>query len=160
MAEQLDLDEHVDGAVVGAPGAALVAREIFHVHGQAGFTAAGLLLAGERGLLHATDAEEAPLVVGDGFDEESLGLGVRGPLVVESGEEVLEGGFIFVRKHDVLGGEAVFEAVLRDALFAFRRLRAGGLLSVEAVGLNLFVGCHDASDGSGRLQQGGMIGSL
>ena len=30
------------------------------------------------------------------------------------------------------------------------RLRAGGFLGVQAVGLDLFIGCHYGSNGSGR----------
>jgi hypothetical protein len=66
---------------------------------------------------------------------------------------------VFAGENDVLAGEAVFGAILRDALFAFRRLRAGGLLGVQAIGLDLFAGCHYGSDGSRGGEQGGMIGS-
>jgi hypothetical protein len=59
----------------------------------------------------------------------------------------------------VFAGEAVFEAILRDALLACRRLRAGGLLRVQTVGVDLFVGCHYASDGSRPGERGGMIES-
>ena len=61
----------LEALVVGSawrPGAALVAREIFHFNGQAELSA-GLVLAGERRLFHPADAEEAPLVVGQGFDQ-------------------------------------------------------------------------------------------
>ena len=44
-------------------------------------------------LLHTTDTEESPLVEGQGFDEEGLGLGVRIPIVVERGQEVVKGGW-------------------------------------------------------------------
>ena len=149
--------EHVESAVVGASGAAFVAREILDFHGQAEF-AARFVFAEERGVFHAADADEAPLVEGHGVDEEGLGFRVRLPVVDERCQEVIKGGLIFTRENDVPAGEAVFGAILRDALFAFRRLRAGGFLGVEAVGLNLFVGCHYGSDGSGGGEQGGMIG--
>ena len=90
----------------------------------------------------------------------ALGFRVRIPVAVESGQEVIKGGLVFAGENDVLAGEAVFGAILRDALLAFRRLRAGGFLCVQAVGLDLFVGCHDASDGSGRGKRGGMVGRL
>ncbi len=84
---------------------------------------------------------------------------MRIPVVVESGQAVIKGGLVFAGENDVLAGEAVFGAILRDALFALRRLRAGGFFCVEAVGLGLFVGCHYGSDGSRWGEQGGMIGS-
>ena len=150
--------EHVESAVVGASGAALVAREIFHFHGQAE-SALRFVFAEERGVFHAADADEAPLVEGHGVDQEGLGFRVRLPVVVERGQEVIKGGLVFAGENDVPAGEAVLGAILRDALFAFRRLRAGGFLCVEAVGLNLFAGCHYGSDGSRGGEQGGMIGN-
>ena len=39
-----------------------------HFQGQAELSA-GLVLAGERRLFHPADAEEAPLVAGQGFDQ-------------------------------------------------------------------------------------------
>ena len=158
LADGLQLQKHVEGAVVGAAGAALIAREVFHFHGQAGF-AASLVFAEERSVFHAADADEAPLVEGHGVDQEGLGFRVRLPVVIESGEEVIKRGLVFTGENDVPAGEAVFGAILRDALFAFRRLRAGGFLGVEAVGLDLFAGCHCGSDGSRGGEQGGMIGS-
>ena len=110
-------------------------------------------------MFHAADADEAPLVESHGVDEEGLGFRVRIPVAVESGEEVIKGGLVFTGENNVLAGEAVFGTILRDALFAFRRLRAGGFLGVEAVGLDLFAGCHYGSDGSGGGERGGMIGS-
>ena len=157
LAGGLKFHEHVESAVVGASGAALVAREIFHVHGQAE-CALRLMLAEERSVFHAADADEAPLVESHGVDEEGLGFRARIPVAVESGEEVIKGGLVFAGENDVLAGEAVFSAILRDALFAFRRLRAGGFLGVEAVGLNLFAGCHYGSDGSRRLKRSGTVG--
>ena len=159
LADGLKFHEHVGGAVVSAAGAALVAREIFHFHSQAE-CALSLVLAEERGVFHAADADETPLVEGHGVEEEGLRFTVRIPVAVESGEEVIKGGLVFAGENDVLAGEAVFGAILRDTLFAFRRLRAGGFLGVEAVGLNLFVGCHYGSDGSGRLKRSGMVGRL
>ncbi len=158
LAGGLEFHEHVGGAVVGAAGAALVAREIFHLHGQADF-ALRLMLAKKRGVFHAADADEAPLVEGHGVDQEGLSFRVRLPVVVERGQEVIKGGLVFTGENDVPAGEAVFGAILRDALLAFRRLRAGGFLCVEAVGLNLIIGCHYGSDGSRGGEQGGMIGS-
>ena len=157
LAGGLEFHEHVGGAVIGAAGAALVAREIFHFHGQADF-ALRLVLAEERSVFHAADADESPLVEGHGVDEEGFGFRVRLQVVVESGEEVIKGGLVFTRENDMPAGEAVFGAILRDALFTFRRLRAGGFLGVEAVGLDLFAGCHYGFDGSRGGEQGGMIG--
>ena len=54
--------------------------------------------------------------------------------------------------------QAVFKVAAGDALFALRRPRAGGFLGVQAVGLDLFR-TPLRSDGSGRGEQGGIIGS-
>ena len=55
--------------------------------------------------------------------------------------------------------QAVFKVAAGDALFALRRLWAGGFLGVQAIGLDLFIGCHYGSNGSGRGEQGGIIES-
>ena len=159
LADGLQLQKHVEGAVVGAAGAALIAREVFHFHGQAGF-AASLVFAEERSVFHAADADEAPLVEGHGVDEEGFGFRVRIPVAVESGQEVIKGGLVFAGENDVLAGEAVFSAILRDALFALRRLRAGGFLGIEAVSLNLSIECHYALTVAGGPTRAACLGAV
>jgi hypothetical protein len=125
--------ELLDGAVVGALRASLVAGEAVE---DSGFFAAEEIFeiaAADFGF-DAAEALEIPggvedLAEGDGF-EGALGVELGFEGVAELGEVV----FFIAADDEMLRGEAVFEGVLGDAGFAFGRDRAGGVERVGSVG--------------------------
>jgi len=92
----------------------------------------------------ALGAAESPVASGDTLDERFFDDALRlkpGDEVGEEGVEIgLALGGVGRVDDDVLGEEAVLEGVAGGAGFAFRRLGAGGLLDVTAVGGAFFVG--------------------
>jgi hypothetical protein len=69
--------------------------------------------------------------------------GAVGVAVVIFGFEGFEVGGFFAADDLGFGVDAGFQGVHGRGGFALGGARAGGLLSVEAVGLGLFLGCHD-----------------
>jgi len=145
--------------VEGAAGAGEVLKGVAEPIGEGFFFAAGgvrtcgaesLLTSGtpvqsapEQAGLGAREAPEAPFSIHHLADEDFLDA-VGG---LEGGAEgLVEGGLlsgILAGENLAAGGEAVDEGVEPRAGFAFRGARAGGFLSVPAVGELLFFGSHD-----------------
>jgi hypothetical protein len=102
----------------------------------------------------AEEATEHPLVADEGIDLEAL-FGGAG---LEAGEifdlEAVEIGALLAVAELGIGVEAGFESVLGRHSFALGGARTGGLLRVEAIGLDLTEGCHRGSlngNGTGRV---------
>ena len=106
----------------------------------------GLLLVDEAEIEEAgfdgAAAGEAPLGHDDLVDEGGF-EGAGGLEVIEEGvEEFFEGVFLFAPDDGVIGSEAVFEGIGADGGLALGGLGAGAVLSVAAIGGDLFVGGH------------------
>jgi len=94
------------------------------------------------GGLEPANALHSPFGVGHLSDEGVL-EGVGGSvLVLEAGEVFVVVGGIFAGDDTDFGEKSVFEAVVRDAVFAFVGAWAGGFLCILSVCLDLFFGCH------------------
>jgi hypothetical protein len=108
----------------------------------------------EELVLHAFGAGQAPLRDGHFLEVEQFDPGARLPLVLQGGAEFVEIGFGFAERgeDDGAGTKAVFEVVHAGGCLTRGGFGAGGLLRIEAVGLDLFFGRHKVSfqlDGSG-----------
>ena len=147
--ETLQFVEGIAVVAVGGVDAALEAGEIVGVvvEGLADLDfvvgpegVEGALLP-ELGLADAKTAEE-PFGVDEGVDEHALlgGGGVEAAVVFRlEGFEV--GGF-FAADDLGFGVDAGFEGIHAGGRFALGSVGAGGFLCVEAIGLDLFLGCH------------------
>jgi len=93
-------------------------------------------------LFQAVQAPGLPESHGHLLDQGSLGGSGRLPFGFETGGEALVLGGIFSFEQELAGAEAVHEGVLADGGLSLRGARAGGLLGVQAIGGNLFFGCH------------------
>jgi hypothetical protein len=150
-----------EGALVGARGgidAALEPGEELEI-AAVGF--------GERGVLiivvtvamklalpdfgfGTVEAAEEPVVGDEEVDE---GAGLRGggaPMVIVVGGKGVEGLGAFTANDVGFGVDAGFESVHAGDGFALDGARAGGFLSVEAVGLDLPERCHNSRVSGGR----------
>jgi len=93
---------------------------------------------GEDVVLDGAGTIEAPAVVGNGSGKVGLDGAFGGEFFDDGGGEGFVRGAVFVGEESELAGEAVFQVVGSDALFAFGCAGAGGVLGVFAVGLDLF----------------------
>jgi hypothetical protein len=92
--------------------------------------------------LDSADAAEKPLAIDEGIDKHALfGCSGREALVVVVGEgfELRDG---FAGDGLRLGIDAGFECVHGGSGLALDGAGSGGFLCVEAVGQELFLGCH------------------
>jgi len=98
-------------------------------------------VAGELGFEPAEAAQEAD-GVNDAVEGVAFGGGFGLVELVILGAEGFGGGGIFAGEDQGLGIDAGLEGVEAGAVLALGGARAGRLLRVEAVGLDLLVGCH------------------
>ena len=118
-----------------------VAEDVAEGGGRVEVRGVGQLVLDELGFEYAEAAHEAD-GVDDGVEGVAL-VGGEGLMVfVVLGAESFERGGIFAGEQDGLGVDAGFEGIEAGAGPALGGARAGGLLGVEAVGLDLFFGCH------------------
>ena len=111
-----------------------------------------LRLAEKRGLIvffidHAVGTEAKvlenrgalaePFVVDHALDQDVFRRGLRIVFGEEGSGEILEFGFVFPGEKLEGAGETVPKIVLGDRLFTVGAGRAGGLLGIDAIGLNL-----------------------
>ena len=126
--------------MIGAIVRGLVAEietELFGVRRGAGFERGF-----EEGLLEAEGALLEPVMLGHGGDQDFLGFGGWGEFEVEVEEEIVVSGVVLGGEDDEGAGQAVPEIVVSDGGEAGFGLRAGGELSVGAIGGNLSGGGH------------------
>ena len=98
---------------------------------------------GHDGGFDTGEASHSPRRVGDlandfFFDAVSGEVGV-----LVSSEVAVELGGVFAWDDGILGQQAVFESVFRDAGLALGSARSGGFFRVFAICLDLGIGCHD-----------------
>ncbi len=163
-----DFHHELDGSVEAAVEVAVVAGEVveeFRPVEQHGFAqqlqialpafsdavapnlflidAGAFDVGGDVGGFDAGEAPHSPRRVGDlandfFFDAVSGEVGV-----LVGGEVPVELGGVFAWDDGILGQQAVFEGVFRDAGLALGSARPGGFFRVFAVCLDLGIGCHD-----------------
>jgi hypothetical protein len=98
---------------------------------------------GDHVILQQLGALAQPVVLGHAIHQHVLGRGGRVVLVAQGLAQVVE-VLLFFGVHDFeAAAEAVLEAVLAGAGFAFFGGRAGGVLGVGAVSFDLGGGGHD-----------------
>lgn len=134
--------ELMEGAVIGALGAGLVATEAFD-GGGVGAVAEGIAIAGSGELgFETAEAVEVP----SGVEELAESDGFDGALGSELGEERILKGVEFlafiIADDEVAGGEPVTGCVLPNASLAGDGAGAGGVLGVGLIGDGLCRGCH------------------
>ena len=95
----------------------------------------------ELGFDGAETAEE-PLAIDEGVDEQALLWGGGAEAVVILAGQGGEGGGVFATDELRLGVDAGFEGVHGGAGLALGGAGSGGFLRVEAIGLELLLGCH------------------
>ena len=148
--EALEILEGVAVVALGGVDAALEAGELVGVF-TVGLAEGDFVVGFEGGKraflpkLGFDDAEtaEEPIGVDEGVDEHALFGGGGVEAVVIFGFEGFEVGGFFAADDLGFGVDAGFQGVHGRGGFALGGARAGGLLSVEAVGLGLFLGCHN-----------------
>ncbi len=143
--------EHAEGEALvgvrvgfGMSGLSQAVRQMRFVHGM------------EPAAFGAGEALRDPMTMDEALDENLLG-GVLRLQVLENG--LLEGFVsrgVLEGQQDGLGGEPVFEGIEPDFGFAGRGAGAGGLLSIAAVGRDLF-GCRHGSPPLLRVAGGGKV---
>jgi len=152
----LEVFEVIEGVAVGAAGGIDAALEAFEVVAVVGVGLGeddrifGLpevidLLVPDLGFDGAEAAEE-PFALDHGVEEGARG-GAGGAVVVEV--FVAEGGeVVVVLAEDDLGFgvDAGFKGVPAGGGLTLDGARASGLCSVEAIGLDLFLACHDSGE--------------
>ena len=151
--EALEILEGVAVVALGGVDAALEAGELVGVF-TVGLAEGDFVVGFEGGKraflpkLGFDDAEtaEEPIGVDEGVDEHALFGGGGVEAVVIFGFEGFEVGGFFAADDLGFGVDAGFEGIHAGGGFAFRGARAGGLSCVEAIGLGLFLGCHDTGE--------------
>ena len=163
--------EVIEEGPLGLDGVTMEALEGFGIGGEAGaeIRAPFGFVGDARGVVDEVGGEEAvaakePVVSDEDIDENAFDEADGLPLVVILGGESGENGDVFAGGDFVSGVDAGFESVHARDGFALFGARTGGELSIEAIGLNLFLGWHRASDrhdGSrgARALSGGRTGS-
>ena len=143
----LEAAELVEGVVVVALGgvyAALEASELVGVLGED--VAEGDVVDVDDALpelgLDGAEAAEEPLAVDEGVDEHALLGGGGAEAAVIFAGEFLEGGEDFAADELGFGVDAGFEGIHGGAGLALGGAGSGGFLRVEAIGCELFLGCH------------------
>ena len=107
----------------------------------------------EDTLLENANATETPGGADELFDQGLLG-GRLGVVLGEEGlKHLFEWGVFFDVEDDMRGGEAVSEGVQADGGASFGSAGAGAVLSVPAIGVDLFFGGHGGY-GDFRLTRG------
>ena len=149
----MELDEELEVAAVVALGGIDASLDQGERSGEVQLRSAegvGVLALAIYGLaphvgLGIGEAFEAPGVADHGGEEDVLVRSGGLELVVVAGAEGFEVGGVFAGDDGVGGEEAVFESVEAGGGLALGGPRAGGFLSVEAVGLDLFESTHSDS---------------
>ena len=138
------MEEGVVVVALGGVDAALEAGEFVGVLGED---------AGEGGVVYVEDAlvdlglngaeaAEEPVAIDEGVDEQALVGGGGAEAAVVFVDEFLEGGESFAADELSFGVDAGFEGIHGGAGLALGGAGAGGFLRVEAIGCELFLGCH------------------
>ena len=99
----------------------------------------GTVSEGEDVVFDGAGAVQTPFVFGDGLGDLGFESAFGRVGLADVGGEAGEDGQVFVRHGGDLTGEAVTPGVERGADLAGFRFRAGGVLGVAAVGVDLFL---------------------
>ena len=129
--------EHAEGEAFVRVGVGFGVLGVFETGGVVGFVERG-----EPGAFGVGEALDEPLLLGEAFDEEGLGVALGLEVGEEGLLEVVEFGLGFEGEDWGLGGESVLEGVEAGGLFAGVGFGAGGFGGVAAVGRDLLFGCH------------------
>jgi hypothetical protein len=132
--------EHAEGEAFVRVGVGFGVLGVFESGGVVGFVEGG-----EPGAFGVGEALDEPLLLGEAFDEEGLGVALGLEVVEEGLLELVEFGLGFEGEDRGLGGESVLEGVEAGVLFAGFGFGSGGFGGVAAVGVDLLLGGHGSS---------------
>jgi len=108
--------------------------------------------------LDLAETAEEPVRGDQGIDEDGLvGSGGLKAIVVAGGEG-FQGGVVFSLDDERSGVDAGFQGILRRGGFALSGARAGGVLGVAPVGVDLRGGRHSFEEEGSRATPGGSAG--